>query len=315
MASASTVDERFDEVTSDILAVFIFYVWMFGILAVSNLSGLENRFGAINPVVMFTLGLLMLGFVAFRQIDTFSDLKRVLGLKVYIPGFAILSTANGIGVGVLFYSLYTGTLSSVANSQALASVAQPFYNPYTASATAFSTGETGFAIGTAVFAVLFLHAYVAVFEELYKLTMFKIITNYLNRRFGISAGPAMLFALFAVLVLWALWHFFSWDMSVMSIIFAIIYGLVFYSGYLIGNYTGIYPDTLRFETSTGLFAALSGIVIYAPVGAHWSWNVLVSLEGAGFTQSQLVTFGGSMFILSLLGMAVSKRLAGDVRTI
>lgn len=290
--------ELFPSVSDSIDSFIIFWAWLFGLLAGSSPAGFANEFGAINPLLLFSVGFLGLGFVMFRQANNLEELKEVLGLDVSIPGYGTFLTVAGAGFGMVFYGLYTDVLLSIAGSVAIASVAQPFYNPVTASASSFTFNlrEVG--------RVLILHSYVGVFEEAYKIAMYKNLANSLHKYTRtytflpvVSIAFILVLSLLVSIFFWGLWHFFSWNgLTLSSVIFSMIYGIAFSVIYFVAAATNlVQPDTLENEEIINL---LGGAVIYPNVGTHISWNVLVSLSGAGLSLVELVGYGSTLIVLS-----------------
>lgn len=302
--------ELFPSVSPDLQVTVVFWIWMFGLIAASNVAEIKNQFGAINPVVLYSLGFLGLGFIAFREASSFKQLKKVLGMDVIIPGFGILSFFTGLGIGMIIYTLFTRSILSVANSAMLTSVAQPFFNPYTASAT-------GFTIGFAeVAGIIFIHTYVAVFEEAYKIGIYKNLSNGIHKQTRkidflpeINISIILGFSLFATLALWGVWHFFSWNgLTIASIFMSLAYGVIFLLGYLILAATNIVP--VQEIANEDLAKLLSGVIIYPNIGSHLSWNTLVSEDGFGIGSPELIFAGVVIVVLSVAGMFVARRIWG-----
>ena len=298
--------ELFPSVSSDLSVTLIFWIWMFGLIAASNVSGLENQYGAINPTILFSLGFLGLGFIAFREANNFQQLKRVIGADVKIPGFGILTFAFGVGIGLIVYSLMTKQLLSIANSQQIASIAQPFYNPFTASATAFTFNITDIA------SVLFIQTFVAVFEEAYKIGIYKNLSNGIHkitRKYSfLPTAPVSAILIIAITMaigLWGVWHYFSWNgLTIASIFVSYIYGSVFLIGYLVAVGTNLVPVTEI--ANEDVAKLLSGIIIYPAIGTHLAWNVLVSIQ-TSYTGLELTVTGITISIISLAIMYVIRR--------
>jgi len=301
--------ELFPSVSSNVQVTIIFYLWMFGLLAASNVAGIRNQYGAINPVILFSLGFLGLGFLAFREANNFQQLKKVMGMDVVIPGFGILSTFMGIGIGFVVYTLWTRSLMSVANTGQIASIAQPFYNPYMASAT-------GFALGSAVMMVLFIQAFIAIFEEAYKMGIFKNLANsmhYYTRKYSflpnVPVSVILATALVITILLWGLWHYFSWDgLTAASVAMSFTYGIIFVAGYLILAVTNIVP--IREVANKDVAKLLSGFVIYPNIGTHFSWNVLVTENGYGMSSQSLIIAGVGITFTSIVIMYLTRKYLG-----
>lgn len=298
-------DELFPNVSNSISVAIFFWIWMFGIIASSEATGLQNAYGAINPTVLFSLGGLGLIGLAFREARTTGELRAALGFKTKIPGLWILSSFNGIGVGILIWIFFTGQLANISGSTAFSTIAQPFYNPYTASATPFLLGS----LTNATFGILFINAFVAFFEELYKIGMFKIQADWIYRNSSLGATPSMLISLFATFALWGTWHYFSWpELTIASIVTAVIYGMFFYTAYYVAGLIDIIPVG---EIGNPNFTqVLSGVVIYPAIASHWTWNVLVSTSGAGIKTISLLYVGIGFVVLSAIGMYVSRKISG-----
>jgi hypothetical protein len=298
--------ELFPSVSKDLSVTFIFWIWMFGLLAASNVTGLQNQFGAINPTILFSLGFLGLGFIAFREANNFQQLKKVIGADVGIPGFGILTFATGLGIGLIVYALMTKQLFSIANSQTLSSIAVPFYTPFTASASAFTFNITD------VFSVIFINVFVAVFEEAYKIGIYKNLSNglhNLSRKYSfipkIPTSFILLFSLLTAIILWGTWHYFSWNgLTVASIAISIIYGLVFLTGYILTIGTNLVPSTEM--ANEQLSKVLSAVIIYPAVGSHLAWNVLVSGQ-FGISGTELLVAGSTITGISLGLMYLIRR--------
>lgn len=302
----------FPSIPDSIQVTVFFWLWMFGLIAAGNASGLENQFGAINPAILYTTGFLALSALALRNADSFDQLKQSLGLKTGVQGFGVLSIIAGLGFGIILYTVFSKPILSIAGSASITSIAQPFYNPYTASATAYSLGG----VLEEAAGALFLNAFVAIFEEAYKIVILKNIANYLYVRRKLDATIALGIALFGAFVLWGVWHFFSWDgLTLASIFMSIMYGVFFYVSYAALSITNILPVG-RIE-SNEFDQLLSGIVIYPAVGSHFAWNVLISLEGFGVSTTTLLTVGISAAIIPILIMlpARSTGLAKTIRNI
>lgn len=309
MANKIKPGNIFPSVSASLQVVIIFWIWMFGIIAAANVGSLKNSYGAISPPVLFSLGFFGLGFIAFREVNSFQDLKKVLGLKVIIPGFGILSTFTGLGIGFIVYTLFTRKILDVATTASITSIAQPFYNPYTASAT-------GFNLGVAAVNVLFIFGFVAVFEESYKIGLFKILSNSfhkLTRTIGflpeVSINVIMYASLLITFTLWGLWHFFSWGgLTPASIVTAVMYGFIFYIGFFILGGAGIFPIKQIENKKVG--DLLSGVVIYPAIGTHFIWDSLVAEHGFGLSGQVLLTTGVSLVVLSIAAMYVARRIWG-----
>jgi len=282
---------------------------MFGLIAASNVSGLRNQYGAINPTILFSLGFLGLGFIAFREANTFDQLKRVIGADVKFPGFGILTFTAGLGIGFIVYALMTKQLLAISNSQQIASIAQPFYNPLTASASAYTFNITDVA------SVIFINTFVAVFEEAYKIGIYKNLSNgihNLTRKYGflptIPIAAILFISLTVAIGLWGIWHYFSWNgLTIASIFVSYIYGGVFLIGYLITVGTNLVPVTEM--ANEDLAKLLSGVIIYPGVGTHLAWNTLVAGE-FGISGSVLVFGGLSITVASLGMMYLIRRFQG-----
>jgi hypothetical protein len=288
----------FPSVSDSIDSFIIFWAWLFGLLAGSSPAGFENEFGAINPLLLFSVGFLGLGFVMFRQANSLTQLKEVLGLDVSIPGYGIFLTVAGIGFGFVFYGLYTDVLLGIAGSVVVTNIAQPFYNPVTASASSFTFDlrEIG--------SIVLLHSYVGVFEEAYKIAMFKNLSNSFHKYSkkysffpSFSVSFILLASLLISIVFWGLWHYFSWNgLTLSSVLFSVIYGVAFSTIYFVAGAANIIePDTLENKEVVNL---LGGAVIYPNIGTHIAWNVLVSVDGAGLALGQLAGFGVLLIVFS-----------------
>jgi len=301
--------ELFPSVSSDLSVTLIFWIWMFGLIAASNVSGLKNAYGAINPTILFSLGFLGLGFIAFREANNFQQLKRVIGADVKFPGFGVLTFFVGIGIGLIVYALLTKQLLSVANTQQIASIAQPLYNPFTASASAYTFNITDLA------SILFIQMFVATFEESYKLGIYKNLSNgvhKLTRKYSflptIPIAAIMFICLTIAIGLWGIWHYFSWDgLTIASIFVSYIYGGVFLIGYLITVGTNLVPVTSM--ANEDIAKLLSGVIIYPGVGTHLAWNTLLS-GSFGFQASELVIGGLSITVASMGMMYLIRRIQG-----
>jgi len=301
--------ELFPSVSSDLSVTLIFWVWMFGLIAASNVSGLKNTYGAINPTILFSLGFLGLGFIAFREANNFQQLKRVIGADVKFPGFGVLTFFFGVGIGLIIFALMTKQLLSISNSTQVASIAQPFYNVFTASASAYTFNITDVA------SILFIQTFVAVFEEAYKIGIYKNLSNGIHkvtRRYSflptVPVSAILFFALSVAIGLWGIWHYFSWDgLTIASIFVSYIYGGVFLIGYLVTVGTNLVPVTEI--ANEDVAKLLSGVIIYPGVGTHLAWNTLVSGD-FGFTAPELVFGGLAISIASLAMMYGIRRFQG-----
>lgn len=291
---------------SDSLSVYIFFwIWMFAIIAASSATGLKNTYGAINPTVLFSLGGLALIVLALREAQTTGQLRKALGFSTPIPGMWIFSIFNGIGVGILIWLLFTGALTNISGSAMITSIAQPFYNPYTASATPFLLGS----LASISFGVLFINAFVAFFEEVYKIGMIKILADWLYRNTNLKATSSTLISVFTTFVFWGSWHYFSWpELSLFSIMTAIIYGVLFYLSYFILGATDLIPIG---EVGSPDFAkVLTSLVVYPAIASHWTWNVLVSTSGAGIDPNTLLVVGIAFTVISAIGLYLTRKLFG-----
>lgn len=298
---ASDDNVIFPSTSSDIQVGILFWIAMFGLVAASGLGAIANAYGAPNPAILFSVGGLFAFALIFRNADTGKQLRQSLGLKAPIPGFGTLMLLNGIGMGGIIYSLFTGQILAIAGMPVLTSIVQPFYNPYTASATSFQAGIISNV------QTLFVNAYVAGFEEIYKVGLFKITSNWLYKRFGLKPNVAMVMSLLTTFLFWGLWHFFSWPaLTLGSILMAIMYGFFFITGYFILGYLDITPPGM--VESNEFTETLSGVVIYPVVGSHFAWNVLVATNGYGFAGSQVFVYSAVLFVSTLLGMYVVRRL-------
>lgn len=303
--SDSSREEIFPNVSNSIFVVLGFWIWMFGIIASSSATGLKNQYGAVNPTVMFSLGLVGLLTVAFREAENSKQLIKALGLRSPVPGFGLLSFFNGLGVGILLYTVFTRNLLSIAGSASITSIAQPFYNPYTASATPFLMGS----ISTATFGILFINAYVAVFEEAYKIGMYKITSDWIYQKSNRTMGQAMAVSLFITFLLWGLWHYFSWDgLTLASVVMAVMYGIFFIASYVVLASTGLLPTKAVGNKELGMM--LSSVIIFPNIGSHWAWNVLVGGQGLGISTNVLIVTGLTFFVMSIVGMWLSRKVYG-----
>lgn len=303
--------ELFPSVSNSIDSTIIFWTWLFGLLAGSSPAGWQNEFGAVNPLILFSLGFVGLGFVMFREANNLDQFKEVLGVDVSIPGYGIFLTIAGLGFGFVMYGVFTKELLTIAGSAAIASVANPFYNPVTASASSFtfSLRELG--------SQLLLHTYVGVFEETYKVVMFKNIANSIHRygreyRFvpALSIVAILVISLFLALFLWTMWHFFSWSgLTLSSIVWGMIYGLAFMVVYFVAAAANIIePDTLE---NKEIANALGGAIIYPNIGTHISWNVLVGLGGLGLSGMEYVLYGSGIVVIAFGAMVGLKSSFGS----
>ncbi len=299
-----TSKDLFPSWPTSIQPFIIFWVFMFSLIATAGVTGIRNQYGAVNPFVIFPLAGLFFAAIALREAENFGELKTALGFRSPIPGFGILMILHGLGVGILIYSFWTGQLMKIQGSVVTASVYRPFYSPYTASASAFVfTGLASFA------AVLMYHAYVASFEEIYKIGMLKNLSNWLHVRLRIPPTMALVIALVVVIFLWTLWHYFAWpELTAASIVMGFFYGLFFLIGYLILAITGIVPPGQVENEEIAL--VLSGVVIYPNIGSHYSWNVLVELadQGVSYDPQTLLVAGLALTIAPLIVMYVARQL-------
>lgn len=298
--------EIFPSVSKSIDTTVIFWLWFFGILAGSSSAGWKNQFGAVNPLILFSLGFIGLGFIMFREANNLDQLKEVLGLDVSIPGYGIFLMLAGLGGGFIMYGLFTKQLLAIAGSAAIASVSNPFYNPVTASASSFTftLRELG--------SQILLHSYVGVFEEAYKIAIFKNIANSFHRygkqyRFfpSLPIATLLIISLTLSLLLWTTWHYFSWSgLGLASIFQGVIYGVFFLAIYYVAAATNIIePDTIE---NKNIANALGGAIIYPNIGTHISWNVLVGLGGIGLSGPEYIGYGVLILVISLGTMTALK---------
>lgn len=295
----------FKSVSDSIGSYVFFWIWMFSLLAVTNLDTFQNQYGAINPFILFSLWFLASVIITVNEAG-FENIKQAYGFDVKTPGFGTLATINGIGTGLLIYGFFTGFIWSVAENTTLASVANPFYNPVTASATSFSLEAFSLA---AAGGIMVFHAYVAFSEESSKIVLFKVGANWLRKKFGININLAMVVSLYVTFTLWGVWHFFSWEgLTVASIMLSVMYGTFFLAGYVVLGVTDILPPG-RIE-NTEITETLSGVIIYNPIAAHWTFNVLVSVSGFGLALSTIGISGAAIFILSTAAMFAGRVIYG-----
>lgn len=308
----------FKYVSSDITVSFIFWAWMFGFLASSHTlqeGGFVNKFGAVNPFVLFGMGFLGLGFLAYREIQSFSTLKDVLGFRTNISGFGILSFIVGIGIGDIVFELITNQLLTVGRSGSVMSSIQPFYNPFTASATGFTIGLHTF-LGIAL-----LNTVVSFSEENYKIIIYKNLSNGLDkitRKYNflpsLSITSILIISLFITLTLWTGWHFFAWThYSLVSIPTGIIYGLIFYSGSFLVVGTNLIPS--KSISNDKVENILASIIVWPAIGSHLTWDTLQSLNkyyqlNQYYQGVTLVTAGLILVIVPLAIMYSIRKLNG-----
>lgn len=287
--------------SSDIRVAFFFWVWMFAFVAFSSVAGLQNQAGAINPIVLFSVPAIGVVVIAFREAKTTQQLSNALGFNAGLPGFGFLNLLAGLGFGAVIFSLFTNNLASILGSSTTASLANPFYNPYTAGATAYIAGITSIPASFAI------NAIVAIAEEIYKIALFKITANWLIKQLGMNKQTAMIISLFLTLALWGLWHWYSWQgLGFASIILAVVYGILFYLGNFIYGATDIIPPGMIGNTE--ITETLSGLIIYNTVGTHFAWNVLIAENGLGYSAITIGITGTILFVTTTTAMIIIRSL-------
>ena len=278
----------FPEVSSSIWVSIMFSIAF--LITLFFLS--EQRTANPNPMYLFTIGFLLLVIMAMNSTN-FKKLKTVLGFDSPYPGYNLFLGILGVGLAFMIYGLITLPMSvlSVGN-KLLMSYVIPFYLPLSAEPYSLMVEKS-------VTFFILLYLVVGFFEEMYKMLLFKNISNYLNTRIS-SQNLSLVLGFIGSVVLWGTYHYFSWGgLTLFSILFAVIYGLLFWLTYFIPDSMGLLSPEIPIDWKN--------VMIIGAISCHTTWDVLVSMQELPIQSSHLVILGLIMVAVSLLSMWIVRR--------
>jgi len=223
----------------------------------------------------------------------FSELKRVLGFESPYPGYNFFLGILGIGFGILIYGLVTlpAYTFSIGNNIFI-SYAVPFYLPLNAQPYSLILEKT-------LITSLLFYTAVGFFEESYKILLFKNISNYLFTKTG-KENISLIFGFLGSVFLWGTYHYFSWNgLTILSIMFAVLYGFLFWLTYFIPDSIGILSPNIPVDWKN--------VMIIGAITCHITWDILVSNSIQIMSAQALVFLGFIMIAVSLFAMWAVRR--------
>lgn len=273
----------FDDVSDRIGPTILFDFIMFSILLYTYISG-QNT----NPVVLYVVWFIALIVVYAGDAD-WQDFTKVAGVREKYFGFNILHGLIGIGIVGLFYGLVTSQLQAVyaGNTEAL-SLVQPLYSPLNIDALKIT-------LDFDFLSKIVLVIWIGFVETLHIFISTKNTTNYLISK-DLNPKSSLIISFIYRNLVWALMHFFArGGVSILSIVFALAYSLLFWSPYLVTYFSGLVERDDRYS--------IPNINIVGVAIAHAFWDLLVV---TGFILDEFV-FNIVCFLLiplTLLSMRV-----------
>jgi len=239
----------------------------------------------VDPYWMFLISWILLVILALQTIK-FEDLKKAFGFSTPYPGFGWLSAIIGIGIASILYTSVTRPFSIVySGNSAAMQIIKPLYLPLSIEPYLFITLPS--------LGVLLFYLQVGLFEELYKIVVFKNISNWLVMK-NLREEFAMTLGFFGSLLLWWTYHFFSWGgLEISGLIAIIVYGIIFWLPYFIPDIIGILTPEKPVEWR--------GVIIVGAITSHTTWDFLVT-QGLFIDPGLMISISLLFIVGGIVGM-------------
>lgn len=289
------VDVPFKEMATSLWATIIQAGAMTSLLAYNYFT--ETTF---HPIILYMVWIMLL-VIIFAQAVSFDNLSKLAGFEAPYPFFNFFLIIFGIGFGGLVFSLVSYKAMQMfaggfvffgleITSGMVYSMARPLYVPLSSAKEGIMFSMTG------GMPIIILQSWVGFTEELQKIFHFKNITNWIVDK-GASMETASFIAFIGTNVIFGVMHFFAYNGEIMSLVMAVLFGIVFWSTYIIPDQTNILTPRKPMEWQ--------GVLLAGSVAAHATWNYLtyagLPLEFTQFIIVCLALIGSSsvfMFLIS-----------------